>query len=47
MASVPLSSLDWRVTNLGWIFDGRIEVKQDQPLPLNVLAIIGELYVGD
>jgi len=41
-ASVPLSSLDWRVTNLGWDFDGRIEVKQDQPLPLNVLAIIGD-----
>src|SRR6266550_3105482 len=44
---VPLSSLECRVSNLGWDRDGRIEVKQDQPLPLNVLAIIGTLSTNE
>jgi len=43
----PLFSGDKKVTNLSWDTDGRIEIKQTQPLPFNLLAIIGQLYVGD
>jgi hypothetical protein len=38
---------DFRKTNLGWDRDGRITILQNQPLPLTVTAIIGELEVED
>lgn len=44
---VPLFSGDKRVTNLGWDIAGRVLVQQTQPLPLTLLALIGELSVND
>ncbi|MCS5590731.1 MAG: hypothetical protein NZ824_12275 [Candidatus Thioglobus sp.] len=38
---------DKRVSNLGWDRDGIIEIKQEQPLPLTVLAIHGTLTTSD
>lgn len=46
-AAPPLFTGDKRVDNLGWDRDGRIEIKQTQPLPLTVLAIMGVLTVTD
>jgi hypothetical protein len=38
---------DFRKTNLGWDRDGRITILQNQPLPLTITAVIGELEVED
>ncbi|ANS03922.1 hypothetical protein [uncultured Mediterranean phage uvDeep-CGR2-AD3-C191] len=38
---------DKRVSNLGWDREGRIEVKQTQPLPLQVSAIFGTFETHD
>lgn len=38
---------DKKLSNLGWDTDARITIKQQNPLPLTLLAIIGDLYVGD
>lgn len=45
-AFVP-ETKDFRKTNLGWDRDGRITVTQNQPLPLTITALIGELEVED
>ena len=44
---VGLFTGDKIVSNLGWDRDGYIEIKQEQPLPLNVLAITGTLNSND
>ncbi|QDP59049.1 MAG: hypothetical protein Unbinned6242contig1001_17 [Prokaryotic dsDNA virus sp.] len=44
---VGLFTGDKLVSNLGWDRDGYIEIKQEQPLPLNVLAITGTLNSND
>lgn len=38
---------DKRVSKLGWDKEGRIRVRQTQPLPLTVLSIFGTLELGD
>ncbi len=38
---------DKRVSKLGWDKDGRITIKQTQPLPLTILSIFGVLDIGD
>src|SRR6266404_1756146 len=43
----PLFTGEKKVSNLGFDTDGRIEIKQTQPLPMTVLAIIGVLSVSD
>lgn len=45
--SVPLFVGDKKVTNLGFDTDGRVEIKQTRPLPFTLLALIGQLFVGD
>lgn len=42
----PLKSDDVIVSNLGWSRDGRITIKQTQPLPATILAISGTIEVG-
>lgn len=38
---------DKRVSKLGWDKEGRIRVRQTQPLPLTVLSIFGTVEMGD
>lgn len=44
---VPLFTGDKIVTNEGWDTDGRVIIRQDQPLPFNLLLLAGEINVGD
>ncbi len=46
-SGVGLFSGDKIVSNLGWDRDGFVTIEQDQPLPLNVLAITGTLSAND
>ena len=34
-------------SNLGWDYDGQIEITQEQPLPITILQITGLLEIGD
>ncbi len=45
--TVQLFNGDIDVSGVGWGLDGRVTVKQDQPLPFTLLAIFGTLSVGD
>jgi hypothetical protein len=38
---------DYEVEHLGWDNEGRIEIEQTLPLPCEILAIFGELTIGD
>jgi hypothetical protein len=38
---------DRDVTGQGWDTEGRVTVQQDQPYPMTILGIFGELSVGD
>lgn len=44
---VGLFTGDRIVTGQGWDTDGRITIEQTQPYPMTVLAVYGELSVGD
>jgi hypothetical protein len=46
VAPAPKSGI-FKVTNIGYDEDARINIKQEQPLPFCVLAIMGNLDVGD
>ena len=39
----PFTSTAYKVVNLGWDEEGQVEVSETEPLPMNVLAIYGEL----
>jgi hypothetical protein len=45
-AFVP-ETQDFRKTNLGWDRDGRVTIIQNQPLPMTVVALMGEIEVED
>jgi len=45
--SPDLFTGDKKVMNLGYDRDGYIEVKQEQPLDMHIVAIIGDLNVGE
>ena len=38
---------DKKVSNMGWDKDGFVEVKQEQPLDMHVVAIGGDLNTGE
>ena len=44
---IPQFTGDKRVTNLGWNREGQVTIKQEQPLPLTVLAITGTQTTSD
>lgn len=46
-APIPVFTGDKQITNLGWNKDGRVTIEQSQPLPLTLLAVIGELVVNE
>ncbi len=43
----PLKTQDAAVNNLGWDDDGYVTIVQDQPYPMTVAALIGELELGE
>ncbi len=47
MDTVTLKSGDFDITDSGWDKLGRITVEQREPLPQTILALYGELNVGD
>lgn len=42
----PLTSEDVNIRNLGYDYDGRIEIEQDLPLACHIVAMFGTLSVG-
>ena len=46
LAVTPFSD-DKHVSNLGWDRDGYVTMEQTQPLPATILALYGQLLVGD
>jgi hypothetical protein len=44
---VPLFTGDESIVNLGYDRDARIEILQKYPLPANILALFGQLLVGE
>ena len=45
--SVPLFTGDEAVINLSYDRDGRVSIQQQNPLPANILAIFGQLLIGE
>jgi hypothetical protein len=41
------ATVDQRIENLGYDRDGRVMIQQDLPLPATVLAMFGQLSIGE
>lgn len=46
-AQVPLQKGKKKITNLGYQGNNRISFRQDQPLPAEIIGIVGSLHIGD
>lgn len=46
-ATLPLFTGDRKVYSGGWSTDGSITVQQDEPYPMDLLAVFGRLQIGD